>query len=134
MKAVLDTCVLYPTVMREVLLAAAESGFFSPIWSDRICEEWALAARKYGHEEVARAEIALFKWRWMDGQFEARHSDLARLHLPDHNDIHILASAISGSADGIVTANSKDFPRHTLAEEGRSRWDPDAFLLSFYNI
>ncbi|MDO6575617.1 hypothetical protein, partial [Staphylococcus pasteuri_A] len=44
------------------------------------------------------------------------------------NDVHVLAAAISGSADMICTLNAKDFPRQILAEEGLSRLDPDGFL------
>ena len=39
-----------------------------------------------------------------------------------------LAAAVAGSADVLVTLNAKDFPRHTLAEEGLSREGPDLFL------
>ncbi|MEN8935202.1 MAG: PIN domain-containing protein, partial [Planktotalea arctica] len=40
MKLLLDTCVLYPTVMREMLIGAARAGAFEPLWSARILEEW----------------------------------------------------------------------------------------------
>ena len=50
MRAVLDTCVIYPTVMREMLLGAARMGHFTPVWSARILEEWARAAGKLGPE------------------------------------------------------------------------------------
>ena len=40
----------------------------------------------------------------------------------------VLAAAVAGSADVIVTLNVKDFPRNLLAEEGISRADPDSFL------
>jgi hypothetical protein len=53
--------------------------------------------------------------------------------LPDKNDIHVLAAAVHGNADGIVTMNAKDFPRGLLAEEGLSRNDPDAFLLGHFH-
>ncbi|MCB2140853.1 MAG: PIN domain-containing protein, partial [Rhodobacteraceae bacterium] len=56
----------------------------------------------------------------------------ARLHLPDTNDIHVLAAAIAGGADAIVTFNAADFPRHTLAEEGIARLDPDRFLFELW--
>ena len=61
MKLLLDTCVMYPTVMRSVLLCVARAGAFTPLWSARILEEWARAARKLGPEgeAQARAEIAL---------------------------------------------------------------------------
>ena len=66
MKAVLDTCVIYPTVMREVLLSAARAGFFTPLWSARILEEWRRAALKLGPEGVAQAEreAALLRAAW----------------------------------------------------------------------
>jgi len=56
----------------------------------------------------------------------------ARLWLPDRADCHVLAAAISGSADLIVTLNKKDFPRHILGEEGVDRRDPDALLYAAF--
>ena len=64
MKALLDTNVLYPTVMREVLLGVAATGAFTPLWSARILEEWARAARKLGvKSRVALCQVALAAWR-----------------------------------------------------------------------
>ncbi|MEY3307771.1 MAG: hypothetical protein RLZZ413_1809, partial [Pseudomonadota bacterium] len=48
MKIVLDACVLYPTVLREILIGVARAGLYTPLWSDRILEEWARATRKLG--------------------------------------------------------------------------------------
>ena len=45
--------------------------------------------------------------------------------------LHVLAAAIAGSADQIITLNAKDFPRQILREEGLERCDPDALLMSF---
>lgn len=134
MKALLDTCVLYPTVMREVLLAAARAGFFTPLWSARILEEWARAARKLGPEgePIARGEIALLRVAWTGAEVPRREGLEARLYLPDENDIHVLAAAIAGNADVIVTMNAADFPRGTLAEEGLDRISPDEFLMGFF--
>ena len=133
MKALLDTCVIYPTVMRAVLLGAAREGFFTPLWSDRILEEWARAARKLGPEgeAQARAEVALARAAWPRACVTWPPSLEARLYLPDPNDTHVLAAAIAGSADVIVTMNAQDFPRGLLAEEGLGRADPDALLVGF---
>ncbi|HBR61846.1 MAG: PIN domain-containing protein [Rhodobacteraceae bacterium] len=134
MKVLIDTCVLYPTVMRQMLLGAAGHGLFTPLWSDRILEEWARAARKIGPtgEAQARSEIALLKIRWAANSVIWPPSLATRLWLPDPNDIHVLAAAIAGSADVIVTLNAADFPRNTLAEEGLSRSDPDSFLCGYF--
>ena len=134
MKAVLDTCIIYPTVMREMLLGAAQLGHFTPIWSARILEEWARAARKLGPEGEmqARAEIALTQAQWPNAEQGAAPGLEQRLWLPDAADIHVLATAIASSADVIVTVNAKDFPKNILAEEGLERHDPDSLLLGFW--
>jgi len=135
MKLLLDACVMYPTVMRSMLLGAAKAGFFTPIWSDRILEEWALAARKIGPtgEVQARAEVALVKAGFPNASVTDYAGLETRLWLPDDNDIHVLAAAVKGSGDAIVTLNAKDFPKNILAEEGLDRLDPDALLTSFFN-
>ncbi|NCO21730.1 MAG: PIN domain-containing protein [Rhodobacterales bacterium] len=134
MKVLLDACVLFPTVLRDILLAAAKAGLYEPLWSPRILEEWARATVKLGPgaETVARGEIALLTAAWPRAAILPRDGDLARLCLPDLNDIHVLAAAIAGSADLIVTFNARDFPRHTLSAEGLARQDPDQFLLYLY--
>ena len=134
MRAVLDACVLYPTVMRMVLLGAAAEGLFAPLWSARILEEWARAARKIGPEgeAQARGEIALTRAAWPGAEQPAATHLEPRLWLPDPADIHVLAVAVAASADVIVTLNAKDFPRGTLADEGVERRDPDGMLYQFW--
>ncbi|WP_135504831.1 RSP_2648 family PIN domain-containing protein [Roseovarius aestuariivivens] len=130
MRALLDTCVIYPTVMREILLGVAKHGVFTPLWSARIIEEWRRAAQKLGPEGViqAEAEAALLQRDWPLAEVTWPPSLEARLWLPDPSDIHVLAAAIAGSADMILTVNKRDFPRHILAEEGIGRADPDGYL------
>lgn len=134
MRALLDTCVLYPTVMREILLAVAATGAFRPLWSARILEEWARAARKLGPtgEAQARGEIALLSANWPDAVVTWPPSLENRLYLPDPADIHVLAAAIAGHADTLITLNAADFPRQTLSEEGLTRQAPDEFLYTFW--
>ncbi|MFC3615048.1 RSP_2648 family PIN domain-containing protein [Lutimaribacter marinistellae] len=134
MRAVLDTCVIYPTVMREMLLGAAGLGHFTPLWSARILEEWARAAVKLGPdgEAQARAEIAITRTAWPQAEVAPAPGVQARLWLPDPADIHVLATAVAGSADTIVTLNRADFPRNLLAEEGLDRIDPDTMLMQFW--
>ena len=135
MKMLLDACVIYPTVMREMLLGVAHTGAYTPLWSARILEEWALAAAKLGPqgEAQARGEVAMVQAAWPKASVRHHAGLEARLWLPDANDIHVLAAAIHGNADGIITMNAKDFPRGILAEEGLSRNDPDAFLLGHFH-
>jgi predicted nucleic acid-binding protein len=129
-KAVLDACVLYPPVMRDMLAGAAGAGLFRPVWSARIVEEWLRATRKLGPlaEAQARAAAAALVAACPQAMAPPAPALEARLHLPDENDIHVLAVAISSGADAIVTLNAADFPRGVLAGEGIARRDPDGFL------
>lgn len=130
MKIVIDTCVLFPTVMREMVLGVARAGVFTPFWSERILEEWRRAAARLGPEGAAQgeAEIALLRAAWPKALRPAAPGLESRLYLPDSADIHVLAVAVDASADAIMTVNAKDFPRNLLAEEGVARVDPDTFL------
>ncbi|MEL6451321.1 MAG: PIN domain-containing protein [Pseudomonadota bacterium] len=130
MKILIDANVLYPTVMREVVLGMARAGLFQPQWSPRILEEWARAAAKLGAEgeAQARGEIAMLEVAWPTASKRHAPELEQRLWLPDPADVHVLAAAIAGSADAIMTVNAKDFPRNILAEEGLVRVDPDSYL------
>lgn len=134
MKLVLDACVLFPTVMREMLIGAASLGHYQPLWSARILEEWARAAARLGPagEAQARSEIALLRAAWPGAEIAAAPGTEARLWLPDPADIHVLATAVTGFADGIVTMNRQDFPKHILAEEDLLRLEPDGFLYDLW--
>ena len=135
MRVLIDTCVIYPTVMRRMVLGVAQAGFFTPVWSARIIEEWQRAAQKLGPDGAAQAgaEAALLRANWPSAEVTWPASLEARLWLPDPADLHVLAAAISGSADLILTLNTKDFTRNVLAEEGLSRADPDTFLYGFWS-
>ena len=134
MKALLDACVLYPTVLREILIGAAQAGLYAPLWSDRILEEWARATVKLGPgaETVARGEIAALRTAFPGATVAPKARLEARLHLPDPADTHVLAAAIAGGAEVIVTFNAQDFPRQVLTEEGLRRMDPDEFLRALH--
>jgi hypothetical protein len=56
------------------------------------------------------------------------------LRLPDDNDRHVLAAAIVGRCDVIVTANLKDFPEAALAPFGIEAQHPDEFLCNHLNL
>ena len=130
MRVLLDACVLVPSVLREMLLGAAAAGGFTPLWSDRILEEWARATRRLpeGAEATARAEIARLARVWPEACVSPDPDLEARLSLPDANDLHVLAAAITGGADVLMTVNRSDFPTRTLARHGLILREPDGFL------
>ncbi len=120
--------------MREMLIGAAKGGAFVPLWSERILEEWRRAALKQGDAGAAQAqsEAVFLNFAFPKAIVSFTPEQEARFWLPDPADIHVLAAAVIGGADGIVTLNNKDFPSGVLAEEGLSRVNPDAFLLGVW--
>lgn len=128
MRMLLDACVLFPTVMREMLIGTAEAGLFEPLWSERIIAEWLRASARLGEtaNTIAAAEAALMVDRHRQATVIVKCDKSGSL--PDPGDDHVLAAAISGAADGIVTRNTRDFPLRVLGAHGLSRSDPDTFL------
>jgi len=135
MKAVLDACVIYPPVLRDLLLGVAACGLYQVHWSDRILREWVRATAKRGPAAMAEAEVqaSLMNAAFPRALLRAQPDVEARLMLPDPDDVHVLAVAIAGHADCIVTFNAVDFPRHILADEGLARRDPDGFLWELWS-
>ncbi|MCP5074191.1 MAG: PIN domain-containing protein [Rhodobacteraceae bacterium] len=130
-RVLLDACVLFPSVLREMLLGVADAGLMQPLWSARILEEWHRAAIRHGPEaaRVAEGEITLLRALRPESLIDVCNSDLDGLLLPDANDVHVLAAAIKGRADELLTANLRDFPTRILGQHGVLRRDPDGFLL-----
>jgi predicted nucleic acid-binding protein len=128
MRVILDTCVIYPSILRSILLGAASKDLFVPLWSERIIEEWRRAAARNHEEAEATIEIALLRVNWPNAQVKMGPED-HNLFLPDENDVHVLQAAIEGGAEELLTANLKDFPTTILSDHGLIRRSPDDFLL-----
>lgn len=56
------------------------------------------------------------------------------LELPDPEDRHVLAAAIKGSADVIVTFNLSDFPQATLEKYEIEAQHPDDFISDLIDL
>lgn len=130
MKAVLDACVLYPTVLREILTGSAGAGLFQPVWSQRILDEWRLAAAR--HDLPAGVEIALLTERFPHAMVTADEAAASGLDLPDPADRHVVAAALAADSTLIVTANLRDFPQRSLSAVGLRAQHPDEFLRDMF--
>ena len=134
MKIIFDTCVLYPTVLRKILLGVAKEGLYKPVWSTQILDEWIHVTRKKNPigQDTILAQIALLKFQWPNSLVKDYDFDIRSLWLPDENDVHVLASAISSDAEAILTLNRKDFPKKILKDYGIVRYSPDEMLMSLW--
>lgn len=135
MKVLIDACVLYPTFLRDIVTGWAETGGFVPLWSERILEEWHRAAGRLGpaDAEIAESEISALRQRFPAAVVAVPEDAEDNLHLPDPDDRHVLAAAIRGTADELLTLNVRDFPTNALAAHGIIRRHPDEFLLEAFH-
>ena len=119
----------------DPLLTFADHGAFEPLWSEAIMDEvrehiaevWANAPRRMQDAYVSSINRA-YPYASVTG-WQALVDDL---NLPDADDWHVLAAAIAGGADRIVTINLDDFPPPVLAEYGIRPIHPDTFLLELF--
>jgi predicted nucleic acid-binding protein len=129
--AFLDANVLYPALLRNVLMHFAVRWLFRPLWSDAVHAEWMAAVRR-GHPDLTAPQIErtkrLMNEHVRDATVTGYEKLIAGLSLPDANDRHVLAAAIHGGAGIIVTWNLKHFPTKALKPHGMVAQSPDTFL------
>jgi predicted nucleic acid-binding protein len=130
--AFLDTCVLVPITLADTLLRVAERELYRPLWSDRVLAEAADAILEI-HPDLEPDRVAK-RFAAMNDTFEDALVDgweplEVTVSLPDPDDRHVLAAAMRGRADAIVTANLRDFPEAVLVPLGVTAVDPVDFLL-----
>ncbi len=129
--ALLDANVLYPAPMRDLLIQIALTDVFRARWSADIHREWIEALLRH---EPRRDRTMLERTRNLmnaavrDCLVTGYGSLIPSLGLPDAGDRHVLAAAIVGRCDVIVTQNLKHFPAAVLASCGIEAQHPDAFL------
>ena len=132
--AILDACVLYPATLRDLLLSLARDGLFHARRSERIQDEWVRSLLKHRpelEEAALRRTCELMTRAVPDSVVEGFEDIEPGLQgLPDPEDRHVLAAAICGHADAIVTFNLADFPVSALAPLGVEAQHPDDFLLN----
>lgn len=110
--ALVDASVLASRVTRDLIVELAATDLFRIHWTERIHQEWMGAVkRQYGvPDETLEAVRKHLDDTTLDALIEGYEPVGVGLSLPDQNDVHVLAAAIAGRCDVIVTANTKHFP------------------------
>lgn len=134
-KAVLDTNVIYPVFIRDLLLWFAHYDLFTPKWSENICEEWEKVILEKGIKpEEASRRIGKINQAFPDALVQNYKGLINNLTLPDPKDRHVLAAAIKANAHIIVTHNLKDFPEEYLCTFDLKAQLPDDFLTDIIDL
>ncbi len=132
---VLDTNVIYPIEIRDLLFWFAYYDLYTPKWSEHIFEEWKnVMIRKGVSEEEADKRVNKANKAFPDALVTNYSGLIETLELPDKKDCHVLAAAIKTNANVIVTNNIKDFPEAYLASFGLSAKTADDFLTDIVDL
>ncbi len=133
--ALLDACVLAPMPLCDTLLRLAEyPAFYRPLWSDKILQEVGAVLDKMGYSPGQRdRRIGAMRNAFPEAEvlIPAR---LDSFNCPDEGDKHILAAAVRGQANAIITRNTKHFPETCLEEYGLLCQTPDDFLVHQFHL
>lgn len=131
--ALLDACVLYPVAMADALMSLAAAGLFAAKWTTRIETEWIGALERARPDLAGRLGMRRDDMRAVAVDWEVTEPAWMGLapgiRLPDPNDAHVLAAAIAGHADCIVTVNLRDFPAAVVGRFGIAVVHPDDFIV-----
>ena len=126
---VLDTNVIHPIEVRDLLFWFAHDDLYTPKWSAHIFDEWKKVMRRNDvpQEEIVK-RVGWANQAFPDAMVKNYEGLIEGLSLPDPKDRHVLAAAIKTNANLIVTNNLKDFPSEYLASFGLSAKSADDFL------
>ena len=132
-----DADVLYGSQLRNLMMHLALTGLFHAKWSTGVHEEWMTRLLR-NRPDLTREKLERTR-KLMDKHAEAAlvtgYEDLVEgLRLPDPNDRHVLAAAIRGRADVIVTRNMRDFPADVLGPFGIEAQHPDEFVVHLLDL
>ena len=132
--ALLDANTLYPILTCDALPSLASTGLFAAKWSERIEQEWIRNLEADRPELAGKLLTRRDHMRCAALDWEVPEAAIAEilpcLTLPDPNDAHVLAAAIAGHADCIITFNLRDFPEPALEPFGIEVIHPDRFIVS----
>ena len=132
---VLDSCVLYPYTLRDLLLEAANFHLYRVHWSAKILEDTL-------KHLVADRRITQDHARCLRSRMEAAFPE-AMVDPPAHlaqdvdchgDDRHVVAAALAAKAEVVVTFNTRHFPGEALAPLAMEAITPDQFLNNLLDL
>lgn len=132
--AVIDACVFYGMLKTDALMSLCARGLFAAKWSEtnRGRMDRTPCPKDSGEENrnISRRD----KMRLVAPDWEVCEQGIAAikpvLHLPDMDDRHVLAAAIVGHADCIVTDDKRGFDDEVIGQYGIEVIDTDSFIIN----
>lgn len=132
-----DSCVLFSAQLRNLVMRLSATGLFRAKWSDAIHEEWMRNVLER-YPDKARSDVErtrdLMNANTLDALVTGYEDLMEGLRLPHQEDVHVLAAAIRGRADVIVTFNLKHFPDESLRQFDLIAQHPDDFVAHQFTL
>jgi hypothetical protein len=132
-----DSCVLYPAPLRDLLMQLALTDLFRAKWTNAIHEEW-ISNLLANRPDLTRPQLErtrdLMNANARDCLVSGFDALITAIDLPDAHDRHVLAAAIVGRADLILTFNLKHFPVQSVARYGIEAQHPDEFIVHLLGL
>lgn len=128
----LDANVLFPIRLTDLLLTAADARLYRPLWSEQVLDEACRnAVAEYGPAISSRFDKmrAAYPQAAVTG-YEPLVSAMTN-HLDDR---HVLAAAVAGRADLIVTYNKRHFPAASRTPFQIDLQGPNEFLEHLWSL
>jgi predicted nucleic acid-binding protein len=135
--AFLDANVLHPAFLRGALLWFADARLLRPVWSKDVLIEWrrSVQRRHADMDEVKCDRLqAAFTSHFPDAEVSNYQTFVDAVTLPDPEDRHVLAAAIVGKCNGIITSNLRHFPAETVSKFGIEVIHPDQFIVNVIDL
>jgi predicted nucleic acid-binding protein len=131
-RVLVDTNVLFPFSIMDVMLALTEDGVHDVVWTQALLAEWERVIVREQRRSAASAAAITAAIREFFADSEVPES--AYIHLvaqmpgDDPDDRVHMAAAVAAGAEAIVTWNQADFPAGPLAAHGVRVRTPDEYL------
>ncbi|MGV9316917.1 PIN domain-containing protein [Streptomyces sp. NPDC003691] len=133
----MDTNVLFPFSVMDLMLALTEDTVHEVVWSERLLTEWERVIVREGRRSQDSARAVTQAIRRFFREAEVKEADYRHLvaGMPgeDPDDRHHAAAALAAGARTLVTWNLADFPAEPLAARGLSVVDPDSYLCALHS-
>ena len=125
-----DTNALYGEYLCDTLLRLAEAGTYQPLWSAGVLEELErnLVDNAGLAPDAVRRRIGAMQRAFPDAKVRG-YEGLIESMTCDGKDRHVLAAAVRGQSDVLVTFNVSDFPEESTTPHDVEVINPDDFLL-----
>lgn len=134
---VLDACVLVNQSVTDLLLRLAlHPRLFTPKWSNTILEEVERTLSSWDHwkhSPLIGSFLNVLHMQFPEALI-VNHEALIPIMENDPKDRHVLATAVKGKVELILTFNTKDFPKEVCDKWSVEVKHPQDYLLTLFQL